>query len=1286
MRYLIIILILFVSLGVKSQQRFPSGFPTQANQGWNKWGYGMTDSGLIVANRDTNWLAKYSGTVVFKPSNKKFYWFDSTNLTWNQFADALDTTSLSNRINLKLNITDTTSKWWGIGKRWVDTVYRVNDSTIGFTINGGAQQTFEIKGGAAGGGGSGTVTSVALSMPSAFTVTGSPITSSGTFAVSGAGTTLQYIRGNGTLATTDTGMIPNFYLKARGLISGTSPITFNQFTGAIGINNANTSGTKGAASFTAAFSDNGSGLIDLADLVAAGSCTGCILNINSKGNITGYSDGPSGATNNVNIGAGFRPVNAITQEMRTYFAGFGQRLDSVSNTNGLTWAADTTRSSGLPTYFYVDSLASIVADTVYANNGLSNNADSVQFGQSVGASGNPAALHNGREVPLNGFGIGLSGTGSLGIGTSSPSLSYRLSIIASGSTAGISLSTATGTGINANSTNSTIVALSSGGTAISGSTSAGAGGYGVQGSGGIGGIGGRFYTIAAGGDASPVALELERQPTGVGVTNGAGFTIMFRNAFTNGVSGNESGRITNYFSNAVSGLQSSAFGFYLVNNAVSARKALLASTGQWTWDGYTSLTAQTDTTTYKPIAIDMSGNVVKMAAWVGGSSGGAVTLNNIGSGYRWVATSAGNIKTVYNSNTILWDSTSNTNGLTAKVDTSVIATQYDLTQIPVPSLQSVTDVGNTTTNDIINGSRINSVGRFSVEKTYTTLNQHSFDDYSTLSPSVGGTDGFSSFDASTTLGGSVNTDHYIAYQSRLRYTSSGNLTGEYGMTGLYIYNQHTGTGTLPVVHGIYIRNVGIGGGPIDTAYGIRIRPVTVGTENYGIRSEGGKNSFVDEVMIGGHTTPIAKLDVRSSTYDQTMYCDNTKAGGYSAIFNSSNGSGGNIGLDITASGGSGNKAINIGPAMTSSDFGYYSNGNAKAYIAGKVGIGSGVTSPTAYLHIAAGTATANTAPLKINAGTNLTTPEDGAIEYNGTHFYATIGSTRYQLDQQGGGGTTIYTGDGILASDRNVASGGFTLRVDGANNSDTIMSVTNTGTSGIGLYALGSLKGADIQSTNLGLFVFGTAQGMQTKSTNGEGILAQSDAIRAGKFITNLSTTNTVDEVLNLQRAVQSGVGAAGIGAAITLSAENTSGAQVTTAQWVGKFTTATAGAEVSEISMIGVNNSATNTVLKIGGDGALTTYGKRIMSVVTSGAGTLTLGNSENYVFTGTTTTWTLPAVSGTSGVIYYIKNRGVGAITLNANAGANEIFDLAAVNTISVDSGGSVILISDGTYFNTL
>jgi len=75
--------------------------------------------------------------------------------------------------------------------------------------------------------GTGTVTSVALTMPSAFSVGGSPITTAGTLAVTGAGTVGQYIRGDGSLAdfpaTTGGGSSVNYYLNgsvSQGTIGG----------------------------------------------------------------------------------------------------------------------------------------------------------------------------------------------------------------------------------------------------------------------------------------------------------------------------------------------------------------------------------------------------------------------------------------------------------------------------------------------------------------------------------------------------------------------------------------------------------------------------------------------------------------------------------------------------------------------------------------------------------------------------------------------------------------------------------------------------------------------------------------------------------------------------------------------------------------------------------------------------------------------------------------------------------------------------------------------------------
>jgi hypothetical protein len=65
--------------------------------------------------------------------------------------------------------------------------------------------------------GSGTVTSVGLSMPSAFSVASSPVTTSGTIAVTGAGLVSQYVRGDGSLANFPSsgggGASVNYYLN-----------------------------------------------------------------------------------------------------------------------------------------------------------------------------------------------------------------------------------------------------------------------------------------------------------------------------------------------------------------------------------------------------------------------------------------------------------------------------------------------------------------------------------------------------------------------------------------------------------------------------------------------------------------------------------------------------------------------------------------------------------------------------------------------------------------------------------------------------------------------------------------------------------------------------------------------------------------------------------------------------------------------------------------------------------------------------------------------------------------
>ena len=58
-------------------------------------------------------------------------------------------------------------------------------------------------------------------------------------------------------------------------------------------------------------------------------------------------------------------------------------------------------------------------------------------------------------------------------------------------------------------------------------------------------------------------------------------------------------------------------------------------------------------------------------------------------------------------------------------------------------------------------------------------------------------------------------------------------------------------------------------------------------------------------------------------------------------------------------------------------------------------VGIRLTSATAAVHLPAGAAAATRAPLKFTSGTNLTTAEAGAMEYNGTNlFFTRTGTTR----------------------------------------------------------------------------------------------------------------------------------------------------------------------------------------------------------------------------------------------------------------------------------------------------
>ncbi|HEY0750719.1 MAG TPA: hypothetical protein VGD26_06175, partial [Chitinophagaceae bacterium] len=200
----------------------------------------------------------------------------------------------------------------------------------------------------------------------------------------------------------------------------------------------------------------------------------------------------------------------------------------------------------------------------------------------------------------------------------------------------------------------------------------------------------------------------------------------------------------------------------------------------------------------------------------------------------------------------------------------------------------------------------------------------------------------------------------------------------------------------------------------------------------------------------------------------------------------------------------------------------------------------------------AGTAAAGTAPLYLQAGTALTTPADGALEYHSSHLYFTIGSTRYQLDQQplgiletadGNYGIgdlavdAITTGDwntgagyqaltSVQTGNHNVAFGSNALQnlISGNENvaigNSALYDAEGTGNVAIGYSALGSTTGVFSGNYNIAI---GRAAGYANQITTG----AQNVIIGYAANVPSLTASGQ----LSIQNAIY---GASNTGSGVT--------------------------------------------------------------------------------------------------------------------------------------------------------
>ncbi|MEI7511367.1 MAG: hypothetical protein WCJ84_04385, partial [Candidatus Peregrinibacteria bacterium] len=208
-----------------------------------------------------------------------------------------------------------------------------------------------------------------------------------------------------------------------------------------------------------------------------------------------------------------------------------------------------------------------------------------------------------------------------------------------------------------------------------------------------------------------------------------------------------------------------------------------------------------------------------------------------------------------------------------------------------------------------------------------------------------------------------------------------------------------------------------------------LNTVSGGTADGSIQFRSGTGFNADSTFVWDNTnkrlgigiaTPTNKVDIvagatRTGTHPTGLpfYVTgtvNAASGGFE--FRHDNASQG-IGLGfntIYAAGSNATQDLGLSSKSTG-NLNFTTNALQRMIILGSNGnVGIGTITPTASLHLKAGTATAGTAPLKFTTGTNLTTAEAGAMEFNGTNLFITVASPILERK------TLVFQGDAIAGS------------------------------------------------------------------------------------------------------------------------------------------------------------------------------------------------------------------------------------------------------------------------------
>lgn len=257
----------------------------------------------------------------------------------------------------------------------------------------------------------------------------------------------------------------------------------------------------------------------------------------------------------------------------------------------------------------------------------------------------------------------------------------------------------------------------------------------------------------------------------------------------------------------------------------------------------------------------------------------------------------------------------------------------------------------------------------------------------------GGADTNIQFNNSGAFGGSGNLTWNNSTQ-QFQITGTGSVTSNAsGFMGITIGNQDAGAGSsgsitfnsdaIPNTSAIFqnsSNNTNFGGAfslNIGTFVGGAVTILTNDAVALTVNPSG-------NVMIGTQTTNGSKLQVSGAISTTDTVTSSIGGSAATPVFSI----GGDRGMWSNSSDVLNFTAGHGNSTLTLSD----NNGFGCARI------GGAPTFPSAILDIqTVSDGSVGTAPIKIPIGTLLATPEDGAFEYDGTHFYFTIGVTRHTI-------------------------------------------------------------------------------------------------------------------------------------------------------------------------------------------------------------------------------------------------------------------------------------------------